>query len=212
MTTVEYTMIGGIYMKKTLFVLSVLLLLVFLAGCHEPAAPEAEEAVEAEEEPAVTVEEGAAEMEETEEKEEAAEEKIVIGFIAPLVGDASAYGEASRTGVELALDEIDATIIVIFENGGCNAKDSTTAANKLIHIDNVKIIVGTVCSSETLAIAPIAEENGVVILSAASSSPDITAAGDYIFRTWPSDQLHYCRLHYCTRPQDSRSLAREFRL
>ncbi len=176
-------MIGGIYMKKTLVVLSVLLL-VFLVACQAP-----EPAVEPETDPAVAVEKNAAEDVEDMAEEPAEAEEIVIGFIAPLVGDTALYGEASQTGVELALDAIDTPIKVIYENGGCNAKDATTAANKLINIDNVKIIIGTVCSSETLAVAPIAEENGVLLLSAASSSPDITTAGDYVFRTWPSDKL-----------------------
>jgi len=184
MSTTEYTLFGGMHMKKTLFILSVLLL-VFLVACQ----PAAEAPAAAEDEPAVSVESEADDMAEAEPAEEPAEEEIVIGFVGPLVGDTSAYGDSSRSGVELALDEIELQVKVIYENGGCNAKDATTAANKLIDVDGAKVILGTVCSSETLAIAPIAEQNGVVLLSAASSSPDITTAGDYVFRTWPSDKL-----------------------
>ncbi|MEK6861452.1 MAG: ABC transporter substrate-binding protein, partial [Nanoarchaeota archaeon] len=48
-------------------------------------------------------------------------------------------------------------------------------------------IVGTVCSSAFLGAAPIAEENKVVMIGSAPSSPEITKSGDYIFRIWPSD-------------------------
>ncbi|MBI2109578.1 penicillin-binding protein activator, partial [Candidatus Woesearchaeota archaeon] len=122
------------------------------------------------------------------------EEVIKIGAIAPLTGDVANYGEASRNGIQLAVDEINSAggingkkIEVLWEDGQCKAQPASTAANKLIDVDKVSVIIGTVCSSETLAIAPIAEENKVVVVSAASSSPDITKSGDYIFRVWPSD-------------------------
>ncbi len=121
---------------------------------------------------------------------------IKIGFIAPLSGDVAIYGSASQGGVVIAAEEINAAggingrmIEVIYEDSMCDGKEASTAANKLVNLDNVLAIIGTVCSSATLAIAPIAEENQIVLLSAASSSPAITDAGDYVFRTWPSDSL-----------------------
>ena len=118
------------------------------------------------------------------------DDMIKIGVVTPLSGDASNYGEWTKEGLELALDEINAEsrkIELIYEDGQCNPKPSTDAINKLINIDNVKAVIGEVCSSATLAMAPIAEENHVVLMSTASSSPLITDAGDYIFRNWPSD-------------------------
>jgi branched-chain amino acid transport system substrate-binding protein len=47
--------------------------------------------------------------------------------------------------------------------------------------------LGGACSSETLAIAPIAEDAHVIVLSSFSSNPQISTAGDYIFRNAPSD-------------------------
>ena len=46
-----------------------------------------------------------------------------------------------------------------------------------------QIILGASCSGATLGVAPLAEEDGVIVLSPSSTSPDITDAGDYIFRT-----------------------------
>jgi branched-chain amino acid transport system substrate-binding protein len=78
-------------------------------------------------------------------------------------------------------------IEVIYEDGKCNGKDAVTAAQKLINIDKVKIILGGACSGETLAVAPLAEQNKVILFSAFSTSPDITNAGDFVFRNAPSD-------------------------
>lgn len=122
------------------------------------------------------------------------QETIKIGFIGPLSGDAASFGQTERNAVDMALAEINSAggingrkIEVIYEDGKCSGKESSTAAQKLVDVDKVKIILGGTCSGETLAIAPITEKNKVVLFSAMSSNPAITDAGDYIFRTSPSD-------------------------
>jgi branched-chain amino acid transport system substrate-binding protein len=122
------------------------------------------------------------------------QETIKIGFIAPLTGDAASYGQGERDSLKLAVEEINSKgginnkkLEIIFEDGKCNGKDAVTAAQKLINIDKVKIIFGGGCSGETLAVAPITEENKVLLFSAFSSSPQVTNAGDFVFRNSPSD-------------------------
>ncbi len=122
------------------------------------------------------------------------EQDVVVGVIYPLSGDAAIFGtEFSKVAI-MARDEINANggvngkkLNLIFEDGQCDAKASIDATNKLINIDNVKIINGGICSGETLAIAPIAEQNKVILFSPGSGSPEITNSGDYIFRNMASD-------------------------
>ena len=76
---------------------------------------------------------------------------------------------------------------LIAEDSKCAAQDAITAYNKLTDVDGVKIILGTTCSGAMLGAAPLAEAEGVVMLSASATSPDIAAAGDYIFRTAIND-------------------------
>ena len=121
-------------------------------------------------------------------------EPIKVGFIAPLTGDAATYGMDEKNATTIAVEEINNAggikgrrLEVIYEDGKCTGKDAATAAQKLISIDKVKIILGGACSGETLSVAPIAEQNKIILFSAFSSSPDITKAGDYIFRNSPSD-------------------------
>lgn len=125
-------------------------------------------------------------------KQSAVKEPIKIGFVGPLSGEGASFGETEKNATELALQDINADpkspkFEVVYEDGKCNGKDATSAIQKLISIDNVKIILGGTCSSETLAMAPIAEQNKVLMLSAFSSNPAITNAGDYIFRNSPKD-------------------------
>ena len=117
-----------------------------------------------------------------------------IGVMMPLTGDAAAYGIAEQRGIKIALDEINSKggvngkkLEAIYEDSKCNPKDGSAAAQKLVNIDKVKVIIGGACSGETLGAAPITEANKVILISPTASSPDVTKAGDFVFRTYPTD-------------------------
>ncbi|HLD05408.1 MAG TPA: ABC transporter substrate-binding protein [Candidatus Nanoarchaeia archaeon] len=119
---------------------------------------------------------------------------IKIGFIGALTGDAADYGTTSRDALEIALSEINGAggvngrlIQILWQDGKCNGKEANSAAQKLIFEDKVKIIIYGSCSGELLGSAPILEENKVIGFATYPSSPDITKAGDYIFRNVYSD-------------------------
>jgi len=123
-------------------------------------------------------------------------EEVNIGFIGPLSGNAVNIGESIKKAIVLAVDEINSQggikgkrIKMIYEDGKCSNKDAVNAAQKLINIDKVKVIIGGICSGETLAVAPIAEQNKVVLITPASASTDVTQAGDYVFRNTVSDAV-----------------------
>jgi branched-chain amino acid transport system substrate-binding protein len=123
-------------------------------------------------------------------------EPVKIGFIGPLTGDASNLGQNSKTAVEIAVEEVNSAggingrlLEVIYEDGRCTGNTAINAANKLINIDKVPVILGGLCSGETQAFAGTAEQAKVVVLSYCSSAPAISKAGDYIFRDYPSDSF-----------------------
>jgi len=125
------------------------------------------------------------------------EEKVVkIGAILPLTGDAAQWGIPPLKGAQLAIDEINSKggirgrlLKLLPQDTKCDPKEGVSAFNKLLSVDKTKIIIGAVCSSVTLAVAPIAEKNEVLLISPASTNPKITEAGDYVFRVIPSDTL-----------------------
>jgi len=118
-----------------------------------------------------------------------------IGVMLPLTGDGAAYGLPLQASAKIALDEINAKggvngrkLEAVYEDSKCNPKDGNAAAQKLINVDKVKVILGGACSGETLGAAPIANDNKVVMVSPSATSPDITAkGGDFVFRLAPSD-------------------------
>lgn len=118
-----------------------------------------------------------------------------IGVIYPLTGEASFWGNNARNGAELAVQDFNARgggqgykVEVSYEDSKSVPKEAVNAANKLIFNDGAKFIVGDLASSNLLAIAPLCQQNKVVTIGQ-GSNPKIRDAGDYIFRTWPSDDL-----------------------
>jgi len=125
------------------------------------------------------------------------EEKVVkIGAVLVLTGPNAKAGQSAKQGIEMAVEEINASggvksrkIKVIYEDDGGEPQKSVSAVQKLINVDKVLAILGPMWSSCVLAVAPIVESKGVVILSPTASSPKITYAGDYIFRNTYSDAI-----------------------
>lgn len=119
---------------------------------------------------------------------------IKIGMISALTGDAAAIGADQLSGVQWAIEKINAAggingrkVELVAEDGKCTGADGASAAQKLVNVDKVTVIIGGLCSGETLAAAPIVETGKVVLLSPSSSSPDVSAAGEFVFRNYPSD-------------------------
>lgn len=121
-------------------------------------------------------------------------EEIKIGVITPLTGRAASYGRQTKMGVDLAVKELNAaggvngkTIVIQYEDDQADPRAATDAIQKLITVDRVSVILGGFTSRSTLAIAPIAENNRVVLISASSTADAIKDAGDYIFRNVPTN-------------------------
>lgn len=121
------------------------------------------------------------------------ESAIKVGAILPLTGNLAQYGQSGKNAIELAVEQYndnnEKKISVVFEDDKGDAKTAVNTINKLTTIDKVQIIIGAMPSSNTLAIAPIAEKNKVVLISPTSTASAVRDAGDYIFRTCTSDEL-----------------------
>ncbi len=121
---------------------------------------------------------------------------IKLGAIMSLTGDAAIYGASESRAIQVAMAEINKNggingrqLEMVTEDGKCDPQAGGTAAQKLVSIDKVPVIIGGVCSGETLAAAAITEPAKVILISGSASSPKITTAGDFVFRTYPSDAL-----------------------
>lgn len=124
------------------------------------------------------------------------EEVIEIGAILPLTGDIAIWGNNTKEGIELAVERLNKNggvnkkkIKVIYEDNQGSISLAVTSLKKLIHIDKVPAVIDDSMSSITLAMAPIAEKSKTVLLSTGATAPQISMAGEYIFRIWNSDAV-----------------------
>lgn len=127
-------------------------------------------------------------------KGEVATGPLRLGVITPLTGDAAVYGTAMQRAYDLAVEQINSSggvsgrnVELLYQDGKCDGTAATSSAQKLTSVDNVKFILGGACSGETLAAAEITQQARVLLISPSATSPDITNAGDLVFRTYPSD-------------------------
>ena len=120
--------------------------------------------------------------------------EIKLGSILILTGDGAAWGEASRNGIDLAIQEIN-------ENGGINGKKITvnhqddnsdpkkavSAFRHLTEFENTNIIIGTTWSHTGLPLVDLADENQVLMVSPSLGVAEFNEGSDYLFNTWPHD-------------------------
>jgi len=114
---------------------------------------------------------------------------VRIGAILPLSGPVAFYGNESRDGALLAIEQINAAggllgkqLALISEDDEGNAEKAVNAFTKLTTRDNVSFLIGSSTSGATQAITNLAQRNRILLISPSATNVDVTKAGDYVFR------------------------------
>ena len=114
---------------------------------------------------------------------------IRIGFHVPQTGFAAADGKSALHGAELAVEQINAKggvlgrkLALVVYDDQAKADQAQPIANRLLG-DGVKIVISGSYSATTRAAAGIFKQAKIPYISAYAIHPDITRAGDYVFRT-----------------------------
>ena len=117
-------------------------------------------------------------------------DSIRIGFNAPLTGFAAADGNSALVGARLAVEQVNAgggingdDIELVVYDDQASPKEAAPLAVKMTTQDEVTAGISGSYSGSTRAAATIFQENSVPYISAYAVHPDITRAGDYVFRT-----------------------------
>lgn len=121
--------------------------------------------------------------------------EIVIGALLPLTGTLSSSGESAQAALELAdkdvneyLSAIDSEMRVklVVED---TETDPAVALEKLQSLagNDVKMVIGPDPSREVKAVKQYADENGIILISHASTAPSMAIPGDNVFRFCPDD-------------------------
>ncbi len=117
-------------------------------------------------------------------------DNIKIGFNVPLTGFAAADGKSALMGAQLAVEQANAKggikgdkIELVIYDDQASPKESVPIATRLTTQDKVVAAVSGSYSGATRAAAGVFQASGTPYISAFAVHPDITRAGNYVFRT-----------------------------
>ena len=119
-----------------------------------------------------------------------------IGFMGPMTGDNANYGILCSQAVKLAVDQANAAggingtpIELIIEDSEGNQEKGMACIEKLSSSDKISCLVGPVFTGVSFAVGERCQAEGIPMISPSATHKDITAIGDYVFRTVVSDGL-----------------------
>ena len=128
---------------------------------------------------------------------------ILIGAFGPLTGPASALGLGARSGMELAVDQINASggingrkLQVDFEDDGFSPAKALAAVKKLVEQDHVFMIFGLSGSNPTVGTLDYMKDLKIPAYFSIASAPQITHPFNrYFFRGTANKSSRYGELY-----------------
>jgi hypothetical protein len=122
-----------------------------------------------------------------------------VGTLLPVTGSLAFLGPPEVAGVKLAIQDIEAaggipgikTISLQEGDSGDTSTNTATQTVKRLLAKDVDVIIGAASSGVTLSVLDLVTSNGVLMISPANTSPELTTAPDHglYWRTAPSDVL-----------------------
>ena len=114
---------------------------------------------------------------------------IKVGSAESLTGDNAVYGLSIRKGIELAIEELNASkflgasrLSLVIYDDKADKQEGISVFNKLINDDKVAAIIGPTLSGTATAACPIAQQAGVPVIGTSLTAKGITEMGNFIFR------------------------------
>lgn len=121
-----------------------------------------------------------------------------FGAILHLTGTQAFYGEFSKIGIDLAIEDINNAggingrpVKIIYEDSASDKQKAATAAQKLINVDNADAMI-SITPFVGAVLAPIAEENKVPFIHIGSVNSYVVNK-TYVFKDYP-DVANICEL------------------
>ena len=119
---------------------------------------------------------------------------IKVGVIGALTGNVAQYGTSTINGFKLKVKEINAAggingkkIEIVEADSKGDVQEAINAFKKMVSQDKIDIFVGEVTSGPSLAIAPLAQQAKIPMITATGTAFDITKGKDFVYRTTFTD-------------------------
>jgi branched-chain amino acid transport system substrate-binding protein len=119
---------------------------------------------------------------------------IKVGLVVPLTGDVKTFGESTRNGAMLAIDEVNAAggingkqIAVVATDDKNDPTETSNAGAKLIDMDRVVAVIGSVSSKCSVPLSDKCQNARIPMITPTSTNPKVTVGEDgkrkdYVFR------------------------------
>ena len=122
---------------------------------------------------------------------EPVEQTIKVGVILPETGEVATYGQDTRKGMELALEQVNKAhpvkLELIFRDNESKSGKSQDLMTDLVTLHKVRAILGAVVSDSTLKMVDIANSQKIPLLTPADTDDDVTIGNPYVFRICYTD-------------------------
>ncbi len=113
--------------------------------------------------------------------------EVKIGVVLPLTGPIAAFGQTSKGGLDIAYEQNhklkngDTVKLIVLDDRG-DKVEAATATKRLIDKNHVTAILGEVASSNSMAMAPVADKAKTPMITHASTNPRVTKGKTFVTR------------------------------
>ncbi len=119
-----------------------------------------------------------------------AQAEIKIAIAGPMTGDLALFGEQMKNGADLAIELINGSggllgepLALTVGDDACDPKQAVSVANQMAS-EAVVFVAGHLCSGSSMPASEVYEDEGIIMISPASTTPDLTERGlETVFRT-----------------------------
>ncbi|RKQ69939.1 branched-chain amino acid ABC transporter substrate-binding protein [Oceanibaculum indicum] len=108
---------------------------------------------------------------------------ITVATAGPMTGQYASFGAQMKAGAEQAVADINAAggvlgqkLKLVIGDDACDPKQAVAVANDMVR-QGVKLMAGHFCSGSSIPASKVYEEEGIVMISPASTNPKLTEEG-----------------------------------
>ena len=118
------------------------------------------------------------------------DDEFLIGGFGALTGPVAGWGEAQRNGAELAVEDVNASgdldveLKMVYEDDACDPAGAQAVFRRLVDREAVDVLLGGACSASALAMAELADGDGVPYVSPTATTREMHEPPlEYVFST-----------------------------
>ncbi len=112
-----------------------------------------------------------------------AQADVKIAVAGPFTGQLASFGEQLKRGAEMAVKDLNANggvngekVVLVYGDDQCDPKQAVSVANSLVN-EGVAFVAGHFCSSSSIPASDVYNEEGIPMITPASTNPALTEKG-----------------------------------